>query len=142
MAWYDPRNIVAFHKRNNVPIVVEGKINPSLLAIAQRAYWVQSRVLRIPDRFGPFSSGPPLLQAHQANKLAAIVTEVAIPLVGATIMEWVLETRWWLPIFMGVMSLLFAISVYVQEIFFNPMRGPDYNWTALHEKMGVVQPAS
>lgn len=142
MVWYDPRKYVALYKRNNVPIVVDGKINPHLLVIAQRAYRVQSRVLRIPDRFGPFSSGPPLLQAHQANKLAALVTEAVFPIVGATIMEWVVETRWWLPISMAAVTFLFTISLYIQEIFFNPMRGADYNWAALHEEMGVVQPAS
>lgn len=142
MVWYDPRNIVAFHKRNNNPIVLDGKIKPRLLVIARRAYWVQSRALRIPDRFGPFSSGPPLLQAHQANNLVDFFNELVFLILEAIIMEWVIGMRRRTSIPMTAFSLLFTIFVFVREVFFNPMRDPDYNWTALNEKMGVVQPAS
>lgn len=141
MAWYDPRHILAFYERHCIPIVVDGKINPYLLLIAQRGYWVQSRVLRIPDKFGLFSSGPPLLQAHQANRLAVIVAEAVIPVVSVFHLEWVLETRGWFPIYTAATSLLFTISVYVVEVFYNPMRAADYDWEAFSKKMGVVQPA-
>lgn len=141
MAWYDPRRILALYERSCIPIVVDGKITPILLVIAQRGYWVQSRVLHIPDKFGFFSSGPLLLQAHQANRLAVIATDVVIPVVGVFIMEWVVDTRWWLPISMAATALLFTISVYVAEVFYNPMRAPGYDWEALNKKMGVVQPA-
>lgn len=33
----------------------EGNLNPQLLAFGRRMYDIQSRVLRIPDRIGPFS---------------------------------------------------------------------------------------
>lgn len=141
MAWYDPRHILALYERGGIPIVVDGTITPILLVIARRGYWVQSRVLRIPDKFGLFSPGPPLLQAHQANRLAVIGTDAVIPVVAAFIMEWVVGPTGWFPISWAVIGLLFTISVYVAEVFYNPMRAPDYDWEALYEKMGLVQPA-
>lgn len=47
----------------------------------------------------------------------------------------------WLSISMASGFLLSVVSIYVEEVFFNPMRAPDYNWSALNEKMGVVQTA-
>ncbi|KAL1856260.1 hypothetical protein Daus18300_010832 [Diaporthe australafricana] len=124
-----------------VPIVVDGKINPDLLAIARGAYWVQSRVLHIPDRFGPYSSGPPLLQAFEGQRLASIATEAIAPVVCATLMElMVWEVGWWFPLSLAAISVLFIISIYVEDVFFNKMRAPDYNWKALSKKMGIVQP--
>lgn len=143
MAWYDPRHILALFKRTKIPIVGDGEINPSLLAISRRGYWIQSRVLCIPDRFGLFSSGPPLLQACQAHKLASTINEAVIPVIGASMMElMILETGWWLPGFMAAICFLFIVSVYVGEVFFNPMRASDYNWEALNKKMGVEQSAA
>lgn len=143
MAWYDPRHILGLFKRTQIPIVVDGDINPDLLVVARRGYWIQSRVLRIPDRYGFFTSDPPLLQAHQAHKLTMIATEAVAPVISASIAElMVFDTRWWFPVSMAAISLSYIISIYVGEIFFNPMRAPDYNWNALSKKMGVVQSAA
>lgn len=143
MAWYYPRHILALFKRTEIPIVVDGDINPDLLVVAQRGYWIQSRFLRIPERYGLFSSDPPLLQAHQAHKLVMIATEAVAPVISASMTElMVFDTRWWLPLSMAAISLLYIISIYVGEIFFNPMRAPDYNWKGLSNKMGVVQSAA
>ncbi|KAG4432041.1 hypothetical protein IFR05_012480 [Cadophora sp. M221] len=38
-------------------------LNPTLLAIGQRGYEMQSKYLMIPDQYGLFTSGPPRLQA-------------------------------------------------------------------------------
>lgn len=141
MVWYDPRHIFAFSRRRKIPIVVDGEINPSLLTIARRGHWIQSRILRISDRFGLFSSGPPLLQAYQAQNFATIATEAVFPTISVSITEWLglgFDTRGWLPAFMAVVSLLFAISTHVQEVFFNPKRSPNYNWEALSKKVGLV----
>lgn len=145
MVWYDPRHILPFSICKKIPIVVDGKINPSLLAIARRSHWIQNRILRIPDRFGLFSSGPPLLQAYQSQKLTIVTSEAVIPTVTVLILELGdlgLDTRGWLPAFMAVVSLLFTISVYVEEVFFNPMRAPNYHWEALSKKISVVDMAS
>lgn len=99
----------------------------------------------MPDRFGLFSSGPPLLQAYQSQKLTIVTSEAVIPTVTVLILELGdlgLDTRGWLPAFMAVVSLLFTISVYVEEVFFNPMRAPNYHWEALSKKIGVVDMAS
>jgi len=34
------------------------------LAVATIGYWIQSQQLKIPDRYGFFSLGPPRLQVH------------------------------------------------------------------------------
>ena len=46
--------------------VVDGQLNPFLLAVATAGYLIQSRILRIPYQWGPFSPGPPRLQVRQA----------------------------------------------------------------------------
>lgn len=43
------------------------RLNPALLAFAVNAYRIQSQILRIPDRFGLFSAGPPRLQVWEAD---------------------------------------------------------------------------
>lgn len=139
MAWYNPRNILAHLRRKRAPIVVDGKINPELLEIAQWGHWLQSRVLHIPDRYGLLSSGPPLLQAFQARKVGEIVTEAVGRTISASLVElMVFETGWWLPLATASVCLLFTVSIYVEEVFFNPMRAPDYNWSSLNERMGVA----
>ncbi|KAF4979246.1 hypothetical protein FZEAL_4491 [Fusarium zealandicum] len=40
--------------------------NPFFLYIGAKGYHLQSQVFRVPQRFGVFSPGPPLLQVHQA----------------------------------------------------------------------------
>lgn len=90
LPWYDPRRIlvtVIQPFRTQVPIVVDGKINPMLVARAQEGYWLQSRVLRIPDRYGFFVSGPPLLQAHEARKVIISTTDGVSPVVGFCLSE-------------------------------------------------------
>lgn len=52
--------------------------NPLFLAIGTRGYYVQSQILRVPQRFGVFSPGPPLLQVHQASFLSFLVILFAV----------------------------------------------------------------
>ncbi|KAL2693601.1 hypothetical protein Neosp_000161 [[Neocosmospora] mangrovei] len=56
----------------------DGGPNPLFLAIGTRGYYVQSRILRVPQRFGVFSPGPPLLQVHQASFLTFLVILFAV----------------------------------------------------------------
>lgn len=141
MAWYDPRRILAtLFTRTKIPIVVDGKINPTLLTLARRGYWFQSRVLHVPDSFGFFSSGPPLLQAHEAHIFFVSAADAVGPVVSISMMECLdlFDIKWWLQASMAAVTLLFVISVYVDEIFFNPMRASDYDWKARGKKMGLV----
>lgn len=100
LPWYDPRRIIITTNplrrfRTQIPIVVGGEINPMLLARAQRGYWLQSRVLRIPDRYGFFVAGPPLLQAHEAHKVLISTYDGIGPVISICIMEagGIFETR-------------------------------------------------
>lgn len=142
MAWYEPSRIFAPLKSPAFPKVVDGRINPSLLVIARRGYWVQSRLLRIPDRFGFFSSGPPLLQAHQGKKSAFIFMDAVVTVVIAMLVRWWWGVAtWWHPITPSNASILYyTIFVYVEEVFFNPLRAPDYDREAMSRKMGLVHP--
>jgi len=54
------------------PSVIDGQLNPVRLALALRLYWVQSRIFRIPDRFGFTSAGPPRLQVDESFIFAFI----------------------------------------------------------------------
>ncbi|RMJ18944.1 hypothetical protein CDV36_001359 [Fusarium kuroshium] len=56
----------------------DGGPNPLFLAIGTRGYYVQSQILRVPQRFGVFSPGPPLLQVHQASFLTFLVILFAV----------------------------------------------------------------
>ncbi|KAI0202387.1 hypothetical protein F4808DRAFT_468533 [Astrocystis sublimbata] len=47
--------------------IVDGQLNPALLAIGTRGYQIQSKVLRIPDRCGIFSAGPPRALVYEAR---------------------------------------------------------------------------
>lgn len=144
LPWYDPRRILVTAIqpfRTQVPIVVDDKINPMLVVRAQEGYWLQSRVQRIPDRYGFFVSGPPLLQAHDARKAIISTTDGVSPVVGFCVSEafGVIDTQWRLSLALVVITFLFLISVYVGEIFYNPMRlTPDYDWEALGKKRGLV----
>lgn len=141
MAWYDPRRILAFLNNPMPGKVVAGKINPKLLVIARRAYWVQSRVLRIPDQFGLVSSGPHLLRALQAYNLANHISlYVGNLLITLLITNRDLGPRWRVSAStMAAACFWNIVYVYVKEVFFNPMRAPEYDWEALHRELGLVQ---
>ncbi|KAI1369036.1 hypothetical protein F5Y08DRAFT_334875 [Xylaria arbuscula] len=51
------------------PEVVDHQLNPIHLAIGRRGYHVQSEVLHIPYRWGPFSPGPARLQVAEVHKI-------------------------------------------------------------------------
>lgn len=147
MAWYDPRRLLYNLFTLNlaipkIPIVVDGKINPILLTIARRGHWVQSRVLRIPDSFCYFSSGPPLLQALQTHAIAVGFAEAVFTiLMLQLVVGWLglFHTNRWLKVSLPTLTMHFVFSVYLEEILLNPRRASDYDWKARGEKMGLVQ---
>lgn len=146
MAWFEPRRILF---GNPVPkLVVGGEVNPKLHTIAQGVYWFQSRVLRIPDRYGVVSSGPPLLRAIQAYYLTWFATlDVPSLIFGTMLGLWTwklfLRPRGWFPAARGsslgilLHVIVWLVCYYVQEVFFNPMRASDYDWDAFERELGI-----
>ncbi|PSS20204.1 hypothetical protein M430DRAFT_34556 [Amorphotheca resinae ATCC 22711] len=59
-------------------VTAPNTLNPVLLAIGIRGYWIQSRIFRIPDRYGFFSLGPARLQVHDASLCIAILMVLAV----------------------------------------------------------------
>lgn len=109
----------------------EGTLNPVHLAIAERGYWIQSRILRIPDRFGYFSPGPLQLQAYQSAFLAyEIIMLVRLILgncAGITLGQWLVgpvSFSYW-PSF--ALSISMVILDFIFE-FKHDRRKPGYNW--------------
>ncbi|KAL6698021.1 hypothetical protein J3F84DRAFT_366288 [Trichoderma pleuroticola] len=58
--------------------VKNGQPNPVHIAIATRGYDIQSRVLRIPDRFGWFARGPPLRSAFEGHAFVYAILYLVI----------------------------------------------------------------
>lgn len=61
------RNIHLYIKDLLGPSVIDARLNQPRLALATHCYWFQSRILRIPDRFGFFAPGPPRLQVEESS---------------------------------------------------------------------------
>ncbi len=108
-----------------------GRVKSAPRQIATGGYWIQSHVLRIPDRFGFFSSGPPQLQVYQGALFGFLAVHVAISaLFGALIVWWI--KRHGRPVTtlvrgMAAMWVAMAAVIWVSECV-HPHRGPDYVW--------------
>ncbi|RYP32207.1 hypothetical protein DL767_005363 [Monosporascus sp. MG133] len=117
------------------PQIIDNRLNPCHLAVATRAYWIQSHILRIPDRFGFFSPGPPRLQVYQSVWFTFLVVMFGFLLCtaffiwGAVVMLYRLEERP-APTLLGPMVALTVVtiaSLWVLECF-DRHRAPDYDW--------------
>ncbi|RYP48775.1 hypothetical protein DL768_005368 [Monosporascus sp. mg162] len=117
------------------PQIIDNRLNPYRLAVATRAHWIQSHILRIPDRFGFFSPGHLRLQVHQSVGFTYLVIMFGILLCadfliyGAVALLYTLEKRP-VPRLLGPMvALMVAVvaSLWVLEGF-DRHRAPDYNW--------------
>ena len=64
------------------PIVDGGELNPLYLSVATKGYRIQSRTLRIPDRYGFFVSGPPRPQAHEGEFFFMAIFFILLTLIG------------------------------------------------------------
>ncbi|KAI0508778.1 hypothetical protein F5B22DRAFT_649673 [Xylaria bambusicola] len=61
--------------------VVNGQLNPVLLDIANRGYYIQSEVLHISERYGIFSPGPPRLQVYE-GQASVVAYYIALYMIG------------------------------------------------------------
>lgn len=49
--------------------VLDGQINPYHISFATKGFRIQHEIFKIPARYGVFSSSPPRLQAHEAQRV-------------------------------------------------------------------------
>lgn len=146
LPWKHVARYIVAHRllHTEIPIVVDGKINPHLVDTGGRGYWIQSQVLRIPDQYGFFVSGPPLLQAQEAHIFTISFTDAVCPVISIMMMELLdlFDMGWRLPGSTAAAVFCYLIATYVREVFFNPRRlhASEYDWDALGEKMGLVRP--
>lgn len=112
--------------------IVNGRLNPTRLSNATTAYRIQSRTLRIPNRAGFFSSGPPRLQVHEATCFVLVVCCVSFSHISSGLLSLVLKLQ-------GrpnsVYLLAFIWSFAVVQIFLSwfvvchdRRRAPGYEW--------------
>ncbi|RYP07058.1 hypothetical protein DL764_002749 [Monosporascus ibericus] len=117
------------------PQIIDNRLNPYHLAVATRAYWIQSHILRIPDRFGFFSPSPPRLQVHQSDWLIILVTMFGVLLCTAFFLSGTVALLYRLgerpvPTLLGPMVALTVVtmaSLWVLQCF-DPRRALDYDW--------------
>ncbi|RYP61916.1 hypothetical protein DL771_009958 [Monosporascus sp. 5C6A] len=117
------------------PQVIDNRLNPYHLAVATRAYWVQSHILHIPDQFGLFLPGPPRRQVHQSVWFTCQVVMfgfllcTAFLLWAAVVLSCRLEERP-VPTLLGPMVALSVVTIASLSVpeFFDPHRAPDYDW--------------
>ena len=74
-------NILAIPKGVFAGQIVNNQLNPLHLAVTTTGYRIQSRTLRIPDRFGFFSPGPPRLQVHEGLAFIIMVGWICLNLI-------------------------------------------------------------
>ncbi|KAF5585213.1 hypothetical protein FPANT_7603 [Fusarium pseudoanthophilum] len=67
-------------------------LDPWKLRMANRGYYIQSKILHVPDRFGFFSAGPPWLQVMDAECFTRLLAYLSI--VG-TLEALILAYLWW-----------------------------------------------
>ncbi|KAF5606842.1 uncharacterized protein FSUBG_5678 [Fusarium subglutinans] len=53
-------------------------LDPRKLKMANRGYYIQSKILHVPDQFGFFSAGPPWLQVMDAECFTRVLAYLAI----------------------------------------------------------------
>ncbi|KAL7915840.1 hypothetical protein GGI35DRAFT_430809 [Trichoderma velutinum] len=111
--------------------VQNGQPNPVHVTIASRGYDFQSRVLRIPDRFGWFTRGPPRRSAYEGYTFVYIcvflgveaillsICLIAVDSIGQPIMTLSIAL---LVFYVMVLALIWAVIIH------SPQRKPDYYW--------------
>lgn len=111
---------------------VDDRPNPRYLSIANGGYRIQSRTLRIPDRLGFFTSGPPPLQVHQTSESMLLVGCVCVSTVIASFLlillkidarpnSWVVAPVW--AAFTAV-----EVAMVWHAVCNNSRRAPGYDW--------------
>lgn len=119
------------------PTTPRYKISPWLVAVGSRGYEIQSKVLHIPDALGPFSPGPPPLQAHEGGEAVLLVTTLLFTHVVSALAKTVIW--YWKPEYynsrfvMGFLreiktvSIFFLLTGWIQACL-SSRRDPDYQW--------------
>jgi hypothetical protein len=106
-------------------------ISSRTLSMATRAYYVQSEIFHIPDRFGFFSPGPPPRQEFGVERVIRLL--VGIFIMGAMEVVAILASllignfEWeFVRVFLGLncipVGFFWALACY------GPRRHPDYDW--------------
>jgi hypothetical protein len=125
-------NIVSAARLLVAPDVIDHQLNPIHLALAQRGYWIQEHVLRIPDRFGFFSPSPPRLQAYEGSVFACVA------IIHGLVFSWGLFALFCLYlsgmftrtlVAAMIAMVLTSLGLFWVGACFDPRRLPGYDWS-------------
>jgi hypothetical protein len=114
-------------------VTVSNTLNPIHLAIATRGYWIQSRILYIPDRYGFFSPAPPRLQVYQGFLFIALFIMVICSIFCGASVVFLLSLRpdhkpiWKAVVFMVILVGGTVAMIWFMECF-SKRRAQDYDW--------------
>lgn len=112
---------------------MDGRLNVHHIALASQGYWLQSRILRIPDEYGFFSSGPAPLQEFQG----AIATCTCVSLCVSCLVE--IFTLVMTGLHRGLLPVvklaacfaalrMFVLVIVWVAVLYDVRRAPDFNW--------------
>jgi len=114
-------------------VTASNTLNPIQLALATRGYWIQSHILRIPDRYGFFSPGPPRLQVYQGFLFIALFIMVVCSIFCWAFVVFLLSLRpdhkpiWKAVLFMAIPAGGTVAAIWVTECL-SKRRSRDYDW--------------
>jgi hypothetical protein len=112
--------------------IINGRLNPTHFATATSAYHIQARTLRVPNRFGFFSSGPHRLQVREASIFICLVGSICFTVILFGFMIY--------PLTLGppgdtvkLLAVVLSLVVFKILLFWvldcsNPRRAPGYQW--------------
>jgi hypothetical protein len=111
--------------------VVNGQLNPVLLDVANRGYYIQSEVLHISERYGIFSPGPPRLQVYEGQ--ASVVAYYIVLYIGAALAFFYFLLRKLGKFHTGLYAIpLITFTFILVELYIAllcpPQRAPGYVW--------------
>ncbi|KAI1738818.1 hypothetical protein F4680DRAFT_424132 [Xylaria scruposa] len=111
--------------------VVNGQLNPVLLDLANRGYYIQSEVLHIPEQYAIFSPGPPRLQVYEGQ--ASVVAYYIILYIGATLAFFSLLLGKLGKFNIGLCAIPLIIFIFILvalyiALLYPPQRAPGYVW--------------
>lgn len=111
--------------------VVNGQLNPVLLHLANRGYYIQSEVLHISERYGIFSPGPPRLQVYEGQ--ASVVAYHIVLCIGAAfafiyfLLGKSTKSNAGLYVFPLIIFAFILVELYI-ALLWPPQRAPGYVW--------------
>jgi hypothetical protein len=124
--------ILAFTVALFVGDIVNNSLNPVRLAIGTRGYRIQSQTLRIPDRIGFFSPGPPRLQVSEAASFIMLVLHTCLGVIAGACVVFMTRLLGLPNAFKaGAVFLAFVVvqnGIIWVMVAYNPRRAPEYDW--------------